>query len=149
MMGENLLVGYDINRPSICEKCGGTVKYEGVGEYACIQCGFIMYDDYGKVRNYLETHKGATQYQVSEATGVSTAAIRHMLKDDRIEVSANSAIFLTCEACGKSIRSGRFCDSCQARRANSMQKASAPRNSSIKGFGASGGEAHGAMRFNK
>ena len=47
------------NRPTYCEKCGGVMVFKGVGEYECEKCGALEYDDYGKVRNYIEKHMGA------------------------------------------------------------------------------------------
>ena len=72
------------NRPTICKECEGVMIFKGVGEYKCEKCGFLDYDDYGKVRNYLEKHVGATSAQVAEATGVSmeeTAAAIGILSD--------------------------------------------------------------------
>lgn len=151
MIEDNLLVGRDLHKPTNCDKCGGNMRYNGVGEYQCEKCGFFMYDDYGKVRNYLETHKGATQGQVSAATGVSVNTIRQFLRDDRIEVTANSAILLSCESCGTSIRSGRFCDACQAKRGQSMiqAKAQASPKKSVQGFGMASNGSTGAKRFSR
>lgn len=101
------------NRPTICPQCGGIMVFKGVGEYECEDCRYVAYDDYGKVRNYLEKHEGATAAQVSGATGVSQHAIRDMLKESRLEIAANSKAFLKCERCGASIRSGRFCHRCE------------------------------------
>ena len=100
------------NRPIKCEACGGVMVFKGVGEYKCEDCGKAAYDDYGKVRNYIEGHKGATTIEVENATGVSQKSIRRMLKEDRLEVTADSRTFLMCELCGTSIRSGRFCVKC-------------------------------------
>ena len=101
------------NRPTICPQCGGIMVFKGVGEYECEDCRYVAYDDYGKVRNYLEKHEGATAAQVSGATGVSQHAIRDMLKESRLEIAANSKAFLKCERCGASIRRGRFCHRCE------------------------------------
>ena len=102
-----------LNRPTYCEKCGGVMIFKGVGEYKCEECGSLEYDDYGKVRNYIEKHHGATSAQVSAATGVSQKAIRGMLKEKRLEIAANSNSFLICESCGAKIRYGRFCNKCE------------------------------------
>lgn len=101
------------NRPTICKECEGVMIFKGVGEYKCEKCGFLDYDDYGKVRNYLEKHVGATSAQVAEATGVKQKTIRTMLKESRLEVAAGSKTFITCEMCGTSIRSGRLCARCE------------------------------------
>lgn len=102
------------NRPAQCKECGGIMVYKGVGEYKCEDCGFLDYDDYGKVRNYIEKHAGVTSAQAAEATGVQQKTIRTMLRESRLEVAANSSTFLSCEMCGTSIRSGRFCPKCEA-----------------------------------
>lgn len=101
------------NRPTYCSECGGVMVFKGVGEYRCEKCGFISYDDYGKVRNYLEEHMGATTAETSKATGVSQKSVRDMLKEGKIEIAQNSAIFLRCEICGATIRSGRYCSKCE------------------------------------
>lgn len=124
-----------LNRPTFCEKCGGVMVYKGVGEYKCEECGGLEYDDYGKVRNYIEKHPGATSAQVSAATGVSQKAIRGMLKEERLEIAANSVTFLECEACGAKIRYGRFCAKCETHYHRSLEeKARAVRNVNLSGY---------------
>lgn len=103
----------DYNIPKRCEECGGVMVYKGVGEYKCEDCKHVMYDDYGKVRLFVEKHPGALTSDVSAHTGVSQHNIRQMLKEERLEISANSSTFLRCEICGASIRSGRLCHKCE------------------------------------
>lgn len=104
---------FDINKPVRCEKCGSAkIVYKGIGEYMCSNCSFLMYDDYGLVRNYIESNPGATQAEVSKATGISKSKIMQLLKDDKIEISPGSSVFLRCEKCGREIRSGRYCFDC-------------------------------------
>lgn len=139
------------NRPTYCEKCGGVMIFKGVGEYECEDCGYLDYDDYGKVRNYIEQHPGATSAQASEATGVSQKSIRDMLKDERLEIAANSATFLRCEICGTNIRYGRFCKKCEASYHREIEeRARAERNINLTGYGAERptGE-EGAKRFTR
>ncbi|MCM1065350.1 MAG: hypothetical protein NC420_12970 [Eubacterium sp.] len=99
--------------PKVCKECGGVMIFKGVGEYHCEMCGEVDYDDYGKVRLYIEKHPGANAAQVEDNTGVSQKIIRRLLKDGRIEVAEGSKSFLRCEVCGKSIRSGQFCPECE------------------------------------
>ena len=87
--------------------------FKGVGEYACEDCHHLDYDDYGKARNYLESHPGANTAQISENTGVSQKSIRQMLKESRLEVAEDSRVFLRCEICGANIRSGSLCSKCE------------------------------------
>ena len=76
----------DLHIPVKCSKCGGGYKYNGLGEYICTECGSVDYDDYGKVRNYLDEHKGCNAIEVEAATGVKRAAIHRLLEEERIEV---------------------------------------------------------------
>ena len=62
------------NRPKKCPECGGDMIFKGCGEYCCEDCRYTAYDDYGKVRNYVEQHAGVTAAQVSEATGVKQSS---------------------------------------------------------------------------
>lgn len=101
------------NRPTFCDECGGVMVFKGVGEYQCEKCGYLAYDDYGKVRNYIEKHMGANAAEASKATGVSQKSIREMLKEARLEIAPNSTFFLRCEICGAAIRWGRFCAKCE------------------------------------
>lgn len=113
-MGTNRLhLGDQYNIPRVCKKCGGVMVFKGVGEYRCEDCGEVDYDDYGKVRLYIEEHKGATAAQIESAIGVSQRSIRQMLKEGRLEVTKDSKTFLRCEACGKTIRSGQYCPECE------------------------------------
>jgi uncharacterized protein YjhX (UPF0386 family) len=99
--------------PKTCEKCEGVLVFVGVGEYHCEKCGNVQYDDYGKVRMYIEQHPGITASEVETATGVAQRTIRRMLKENRIEVTADSKVTMFCEYCGTPIRSGRLCKNCE------------------------------------
>lgn len=137
--------------PTVCEKCGGVMTFKGVGEYECEDCGATAYDDYGKVRAYLEKHKGATAAQVEAATSVKQKTIRMMLKESRLEVAEDSKAFMVCENCGKRIRSGRLCTQCEIlyhRSLEEQQRRSQNRN--IKGHGLTKGSGEeGEKRFRR
>lgn len=107
----NLLDIYHV--PRICKDCGGVMVFKGVGEYHCEDCGSVAYDDYGKVRLYLERNPGANAVAIEADTGVSQKSIRLMLKESRLQVAEGSPSFLHCEHCGKTIRSGRLCNECE------------------------------------
>lgn len=108
--------------PRTCRECGGVMIYKGVGEYQCEDCGFVDYDDYGKVRLYIEEHRGATAAEIEAAVGVSQRTIRQMLRESRIEVAEGSKIFLHCEICGANIRSGRYCPDCEMKVHRDMEE---------------------------
>ncbi len=103
----------DYHVPRLCQSCGGIMIFKGVGEYKCENCGELAYDDYGKVRMFLEKKPGANAVEVEKETGVSQKTIRQMLKESRLQVAEGSQSFLRCEICGKNIRSGRLCPECE------------------------------------
>lgn len=109
-----ILLGEDkYHIPRTCEICGGVMVFQGVGEYKCEECKHLQYDDYGKVRKYIEEHPGATAAQVEEKIGVRQKSIRQMLRESRIEITLDSNCFLVCEMCHKPIRSGVYCPECE------------------------------------
>lgn len=134
------------HRPSHCALCGGIMIFKGVGEYECEDCKYRDYDDYGKVRLYIEQHRGATAVEVEKATGVSQKTIRQMLHEGRIEVAADSKAFLHCEICGADIRSGRYCSKCMTS-ANRKFEEEVRNKKKMQGFGASIQGESGAKRF--
>lgn len=110
------------NVPRNCKQCGGIMVYQGVGEYQCEACKFVDWDDYGKARNYIEKHKGANAAEIEKATGVSQRSIRRMLKESRLEIADGSRVYLNCEVCGKTIRSGRYCHECEMKVHRNMEE---------------------------
>ncbi len=61
--------------PLECEYCGGSVELKSIGVYVCNKCGKENYDDYYKVRKYIETYGPAPAIVISRHTGVSRASI--------------------------------------------------------------------------
>lgn len=108
------LVGEDIyHRPIYCKKCGDVLKYHAPGAYKCEHCSAVELDDYGKVREYLYLHTGASAEEIEEHTGVGLKAIRQMLREEKIEeVNGKSISSLSCIRCGNPITSGKLCESC-------------------------------------
>ena len=137
------------NRPVYCKECGGVMIYKGVGEYKCEDCGIKDYDDYGKVRNYIEKHHGATAAKASEATGVSQKTIRTMLKESRLEIAPNSRAFLKCEMCGEDIRFGRFCSKCELIYHRKIEEKSRAIRNNMTGYGMEHDVQDGAKRFRR
>lgn len=138
----------EYNRPVICEKCGGRMLFKGVGEYRCEDCGETEFDDYGKVRNYIEKNPKQTMIHDIEAnTGVSRRIIRQLLRDERIQVASDSKVFLQCEVCRVSIRSGRYCAKCAALIKNQESRPKTPHN--FQGYGQATSTGEGAKRFKR
>lgn len=101
-----------LNRPWFCEICGGEMKPLYAGMYECKECKRHEYDDFGKVRAYIEEHGKQPAPILSAETGVSLETIEMFLRTGRLEIPEGSEIYIECERCGCDIRYGRFCSDC-------------------------------------
>lgn len=100
------------NKPVNCDLCGCKLFYTGSGRYECRDCGNVMYDEFGKIKLYLEENGIRPAAEVSKATGVSQAIIKLFLKKGKLEIPENSKYYLSCEKCSCAIRYGRYCPDC-------------------------------------
>lgn len=79
----------------------------------CQVCRETLEGKFQEVKDYIRSHPGVGIPEVSQACDVDPGQIRQWLRDERLEVTEDSPIFLTCEGCGASIRSGRYCEKCK------------------------------------
>lgn len=134
--------------PRKCKVCGGIMVFKGLGEYVCEKCGEREFDDYGKVRNYIDTHRGATAIEIEKATGVSQKSIRSLLREERIEVAKDSKIFIRCERCGTNILSGRYCEKC-AKLLQGLSEQKTVRKNNLSGYASADPMDDGEIRFKR
>lgn len=73
-----------------CPECGHSLEYRGLGEYFCSGCNKMVYDDYGKVRRFVEEYPGATVMQIAQATGVDKSKIRMMVQQEKFVINGSS-----------------------------------------------------------
>ena len=106
--------------PRTCEKCGGKYKFNSHGSYICEDCGNIVFDDFGKIRTFLDEHGPSPALIISEGTGVSLSKITRFLRQGRIEIPDGSGEYINCENCGEPIRYGRYCPTCAAKLSKNM-----------------------------
>ena len=139
----------DYHVPQICKECGGVMIFKGVGEYQCEKCKALAYDDYGKVRNYVEKHRGANAAEVEAATHVSQRTIRNLLKEGRLQVAPNSTSFLRCEMCGNNIFSGRLCPDCEIKYHRKLEDKIRKSQHNMRGVALAHEEASGEKRFRR
>ena len=96
----------------------------------CIRCGKI-YDDYldlyklcpdcrdqestllRKVKDYLWDYPGTTEAKLRELFGVTHEEVTKWLREERLEITPDSSIKLTCCRCGSMILKGKYCDHCK------------------------------------
>lgn len=96
-----------------CRNCGRIFNYVA-GSVICPACRESMEAKFQEVKEYIREHKGVGIAQVAEACDVEASQIRQWLREERLEVTEDSAMFLNCDNCGAPIRCGKFCDKCKA-----------------------------------
>lgn len=67
--------------PTVCEYCGGNLQHGALGAYICSRCGREYYDDFRKIRNFLETNGSATAWEISKCTGVTMSTVKEYFSD--------------------------------------------------------------------
>ena len=95
-----------------CRGCGRIFNYV-VGPILCQSCREGMEAKFQEVKEYIRSNPGVGINEVSQACDVPTSQIQQWLREERLEVTENSPIFLSCEACGANIRSGKYCNQCK------------------------------------
>jgi len=104
-----------------CRSCGCIFNYIA-GPITCPACREKLEKKFQEVKEYIRENKGVGIPEVAEACDVDAGQIRQWLREERLELSTESAAALTCEGCGKAIRSGRFCEKCTLNMARGFQE---------------------------
>lgn len=92
-----------------CPICGRVYAYQG--RNMCNKCLEKEDDDYAIVRRYVREHPGTSVAEVAEATDIDEDKILQFLRDGRL-ITRGMSYTTMCERCGKTISSGKYCDSC-------------------------------------
>lgn len=93
-----------------CSRCGKVYKYDGFR--VCPNCRREDEADFQKVKEYIDEHPGANIKEVSDATEIDSKKIMEFLRAGRLEIMDENNLILSCERCGKPIKTGKFCDKC-------------------------------------
>lgn len=115
-----------------CRNCGCIFNYV-TGPVICPACREKLEEKFQEVKAYIRENKGAGIPEVAEACEVDVPQIRQWLREGRLELSDEAQMYLTCEKCGKPIRSGRFCEQCTLNMTRGFQEIlNAGKNTSAK-----------------
>lgn len=104
-----------------CSKCGRMFSSEH-GQKFCARCRNNDEDDFMIVREYIYDNPDSTASEVAEETGVDEAKILKFLRQGKLELKGEGVGY-PCERCGKSIKTGKFCDTCSVELKNEINKA--------------------------
>lgn len=101
-----------------CKNCAMVFQYMGSGEELCSACKKQEDKDLEMVQKYLMTNSSAKAEEIVERTGVSEGSILRMVKSGKINIDSVFKPTLTCNMCGLSIQSGRYCADCERKMAH-------------------------------
>ena len=105
-----------------CSKCGRLFNYI-CGQAICDACKDRLEEDFQKVKDYIWDNPKATMQEICEVNDVTTNQIRQWIREERLQLTPDSAIQLQCENCGKNILTGRFCQECENKMARGLDNA--------------------------
>ena len=104
-----------------CKKCGKV--FASIGDKICPDCKREEDELFIKVKEYIYEHPHASIKEIAAETEVDEEIILRYLREGRIEVAEDSVSTLTCEKCGKVIRTGKYCVDCQKKLYNTLNAA--------------------------
>ena len=102
-----------------CKGCGRLFNYI-TGPSLCQKCAKELDDKFTDVKKYIYDHPGAGIQEVSEMMEVSIAQLKRWIREERLEFTSQSMVGLECENCGVLVRTGRFCQPCKDKLANTL-----------------------------
>lgn len=103
-----------------CPRCG-RIYTKNVRDM-CPACIKEQDQKYEMCANYLRKNRGATIYELSEATEVSIAQITRFIREGRISLMDVPNMGYPCETCSNLIREGNLCESCRSRLIKDINK---------------------------
>lgn len=105
-----------------CKDCGRMFNYVS-GPPLCPACMKKMENKFVEVKEYIYDNPKCGLQEVSEVNEVPIPIIKKWIREERLSFSEDSAIGIECENCGKTIRTGRYCESCKGKMAQRLDSA--------------------------
>ena len=99
------------NQRKYCPSCGTLMAWKGE-IFKCSTCGHEEYDDFTRVKKYLELNPKATAYAIATALHLPLSQINGYVETGRLEVTPDSKVYFQCQLCGAPIRYGKICTTC-------------------------------------
>jgi len=105
-----------------CAKCGRVFQAEEIGQKHCMRCREGEEDLFLRAREFIYDNPDTNVMEITEELEVEEELVLKWLRQGRLELKGEGVGY-PCDRCGKSIKSGRFCDSCQAELKNGFNDA--------------------------
>ena len=105
-----------------CRNCGRLFNYIG-GPNICQACRDEAEKKFANVKEYIQDNPRSSMQEISDANDVTTNQIRQWIREERLQFSDDSPIGIECESCGAIIKTGKYCEACKNKMANSLNDA--------------------------
>lgn len=105
-----------------CRKCGRLFNYV-VGMCVCPACREDLEEKFQEVKTYIRENPRVSIPVVCQECDVESGQIHQWLREERLELTEDSPIRMTCESCGDQIRGGKMCEKCKNDLARGLNKA--------------------------
>ena len=109
-----------------CRSCGKLYNYLGPNTPFCPSCMAQIEEKFQRCKEYIRNNPGANMQEVSEANDVSTKMIKQWVREERLTFAEGSCVGIECESCGAQILTGRYCNACKGKMAQSFTQAIRP-----------------------
>lgn len=105
-----------------CKGCGRLFNHIR-GERLCPACQKKMDDLFMEVKKYVREHPDVEIHTLSKEMDVSVAQIKRWVREERLVFSKDSPVGIPCENCGRTIKTGRYCEMCKTKLTNEFRQA--------------------------
>jgi flagellar operon protein (TIGR03826 family) len=105
-----------------CKVCGRLFNYISGPTNMCQACKDDLEKKFQQVRTYIQDNPRSSIQEISEANEVTTNQIRQWIREERLQFADDSPVGIECEACGATIKTGKYCDNCKNNMANALSK---------------------------
>ena len=95
-----------------CKSCGKMFNYIS-GAPLCPACQAVLEEKFQKVKEYIQENKAVPLTKIAEDNDVTVSQIKRWVREERLVFAEDSMVAIECESCGRTIRTGRFCDKCK------------------------------------
>lgn len=95
-----------------CKICGKMFNYIS-GAPLCPNCNAELEKKFQKVKEYIQENKSVPLTKIAEDNEVTVNQLKRWVREERLVFSEDSMVAIECENCGRTIRTGRFCDKCK------------------------------------
>lgn len=103
-----------------CRGCGRLFNQLS-NEQLCPNCMKKMDEKFEVVKKFVDDNPNVPVETVAKETETTMKQLNKWIREERLTFAPGSAYGLPCECCGRTIPTGKYCDECKKKLANTLQ----------------------------